>query len=49
MENYGSLWISGKSIVWLRMTILIFDLVPELPPSGGYENIVTAKDVFFRF
>ena len=23
-----------------------FDLVPELPPSGGYENIVTAKDVF---
>ena len=25
------------------------DLVPELPPSGGYENIVTAIDVFFRF
>ena len=25
-----------------------FDLVPELPPSGGYENIVTAKDVFSR-
>ena len=24
------------------------DLVPELPPSGGYESIVTAKDVFFR-
>ena len=23
------------------------DLVPELPPSGGYENIVTAMDVFF--
>ena len=22
------------------------DLVPELPPSGGYENIVTALDVF---
>ena len=22
------------------------DLVPELPPSGGYENIVTAQDVF---
>ena len=21
------------------------DLVPELPPSGGYENIVTAMDV----
>ena len=25
------------------------DLVPELPPSGGYENIVTAMDVFFRY
>ena len=23
------------------------DLVPELPPSGGYENIVTVMDVFF--
>ena len=22
------------------------ELVPELPPSGGYENIVTAMDVF---
>ena len=25
------------------------DLVPELPPSGGYENIVTAMDVFSRY
>ena len=25
------------------------DLVPELPPSGGFENIVTAMDVFSRF
>ena len=25
------------------------DLVPELPPSGGYENIETAMDVFSRF
>ena len=24
------------------------DLVSELPPSGGYENIVTAMDVFSR-
>ena len=24
------------------------DLVPELPPYGGYENIVTAMDVFSR-
>ena len=26
-----------------------FDLVPELPPFGGYENIVTAMDVFSRY
>ena len=25
------------------------DLVPEVPPSGGYENIVTAMDVFSRY
>ena len=25
------------------------DLLPELPPSGGYDNIVTAKDVFSRW
>ena len=25
------------------------DLVPQLPPSGGYENIVTAMDVFSRY
>ena len=25
------------------------DLVPGLPPSGGYENIVTAKAVFSRY
>ena len=25
------------------------DLVPGLPPSGGCENIVTAKDVFSRY
>ena len=25
------------------------DLVPELPPSGGYENIVTAMDVYSRY
>ena len=24
------------------------ELVPELPPSGGYENIVIAMDVFSR-
>ena len=22
------------------------DLLPNLPPSGGYENIITAMDVF---
>ena len=26
-----------------------FDFLPELPPSGGYENIITAKDVFSRY
>ena len=25
------------------------DFVPQLPPSGGYENIVTAMEVFSRF
>ena len=25
------------------------DLLPELPPSGGYENIITAVDVFSRY
>ena len=25
------------------------DLVPGLPPTGGYENIVTAMDVFSRY
>ena len=25
------------------------DSVPELPPSGGYEKIVTARDVFYRY
>ena len=25
------------------------DLVPGLPPSGGYENIVTAMDKFSRY
>ena len=25
------------------------NLLPQLPPSGGYENIVTAMDVFSRY
>ena len=25
------------------------DLLPELPPSGGYENIITAIDVIWRY
>ena len=25
------------------------DLLPELPPSGRYENIITPKDVFSRY
>ena len=26
-----------------------FELLPDLPPSGGYENIITAIDVFSRY
>ena len=26
-----------------------FDLIPELPPSGGYQNIVTAMDVTLTY
>ena len=26
-----------------------FELVPELHPCGGFENIVTAMDVFSRY
>ena len=25
------------------------DLIPELPPSGDYQNIITAMDVFSRY
>ena len=29
--------------------LIQIDLLPELPPSGGYENIITAKGVFSRY
>ena len=29
--------------------LMQIELLPELPPSGGYENIITAKDVFSRY
>ena len=29
--------------------LMQIDLLPELPPSGGYENIITAIDVFPRY
>ena len=29
--------------------LMQIDLLPELPPSGGYENIIKAKDVFSRY
>ena len=29
--------------------LMQINLLPELPPSGGYENIITAKDVFLRY
>ena len=28
---------------------MLIVLMPEIPPSVGYENIVTATDVFSRF
>ena len=28
---------------------LQIDILPNLPPSGGYENIITALDVFSRY
>ena len=29
--------------------LMQIDLLPELPPSGGYENIITSIDVFSRY
>ena len=29
--------------------LMTFDLLTELPPSGGHENINTAIQVFWRF
>ena len=29
--------------------LMQINLLPELPPSGGYENVITAKDVFSRY
>ena len=29
--------------------LMQIDFLPELPPSGGYENIITAIDVFSRY
>ena len=29
--------------------LMQIDLLPELPPSGGFENIITAIDVFSRY
>ena len=28
---------------------MLIDLLPELPPSGGYENLITATNVFPKF
>ena len=46
--NCSSLQHPNEHITALGDAMQI-DLVPELPPSGGYENIVTAMDVFSRF
>ena len=29
--------------------LIKIDLLPELPPSGGYENIITAFDVISNY
>ena len=29
--------------------LMQIDLLPELPPSGGYENIITGRDVISRY
>ena len=29
--------------------ILQMDILPNLPPNGGYDNIITAIDVFSRY
>ena len=41
----SSLQNTGKHITGPEVAIQI-DLVPEVPPSGGNENIATAIDVF---
>ena len=38
----------ASEIITAPEDALQVDLVPELPPSGGYENKVTALDVFSR-
>ena len=54
LENHELTVISPALPFKTQMSTLLapeeamqIDLVPELPPSGGYENIVTAIDVFF--
>ena len=34
---------------WTIDTRMQIDLLPNLPPSGGYENFITAMDVFSRY
>ena len=46
--NHFSLQNPNEHIIATEDAIQI-DLVPELPPSGGYQNIVTAMDVFSRY
>ena len=36
-------WILGPEAVMQK------DLLPELPPSGVYENVITTNDVFPRY
>ena len=38
-----------KEYITATEAAMQIDLVPGLPPSGGYENILTAMDVFSRY
>ena len=55
LDNYGSIPNSPPPLknpnehITAPEDAMQNDLVPGLPPSGGYENIVTTMDVFSRY
>ena len=42
-------WQNPSEHITAQEAAMQIDLVPELPPSGGYENKMTAMAVFCRF